>query len=113
MAAQGLETQRYHLVAFTSISSGSVPNGDGSPSESILEVLNETSDSEDCDKSCDSKEYNAAMKEFEDELALEKLAKKQTTAKQVFVTNRGDDGEQGAADLPPQAAKDKHQCVRY
>jgi hypothetical protein len=36
MACHALKTQRYHLVAFTGVSSGSVSNGDGSPSESIL-----------------------------------------------------------------------------
>jgi hypothetical protein len=55
--------------------SRSTSNGDGSPSKSILEALNETSDSKDCDKGYDSKEYDVAMKEFEAELALEELEK--------------------------------------
>jgi hypothetical protein len=70
MARQMLETQRYHLVAFTGVSSGSASNRDGSPSESILEALNETGNSKDCDnKGYDSDDYDAVMKEFEAELA--------------------------------------------
>jgi hypothetical protein len=42
MACQALEAQRYHLVAFTGMSLGSASNGDGSPSESILEALNKS-----------------------------------------------------------------------
>jgi hypothetical protein len=49
MGNQALETPRYCLVAFTETTSGSASNGHGSPSESILEALKESGDSEDCD----------------------------------------------------------------
>jgi hypothetical protein len=72
---------------------GSTSNGDGSPSESILEALNESGDSEDCDgKGYGSDEYDVAMKKFEAELAQEELEEKQAAARQVFMTNKGDDG---------------------
>jgi hypothetical protein len=48
--------------------------------ESILEALNEIGDSKDCDKGYDSEEYDAAMKEFEAQLALEGLEKNQVAA---------------------------------
>jgi hypothetical protein len=49
-------------------------------SESILEALNEIGDSKDCDKGYDSEEYDAAMKKFEAQLALEGLEKNQVAA---------------------------------
>jgi hypothetical protein len=101
MASQTLETHRYCLVAFMGVTTGSASNGDGSPSESTLEALNESGDSEDCDgKGYDSDEYDAAMKKFEAELAQEELEEKQAAAKQVFMTNKGDGGEQGATNPP-------------
>jgi hypothetical protein len=107
MARQMLETQRYHLVAFTGVSSGSTSNRDGSPSESILEALNETGNSKDCDnKGYDSDDYDAVMKEFEVELAREELGKKQAATKQVFMDSKGDDGGYAATDPPTPAAKD-------
>jgi hypothetical protein len=92
---QALETHRYCLVAFASISSGSASNGDDSPSESILEALNKSGDSKDCDgKGCDSDEYDAAMKKYEAEIAQEELKEKQAAARQVFMTSKGDDAGQ-------------------
>jgi hypothetical protein len=79
---QALETPRYFLVALAGTTSRSTSNGDGSPSESILEALNESGDSEDCDgKGYDFDEYDAAMKQFEAELAQEELEAKQAAAK--------------------------------
>jgi hypothetical protein len=46
------------------------------------------------------------MKQFEAELAQEDLEAKQAAAKQVFVTNKGDDVGQGVADPPSRPAKD-------
>jgi hypothetical protein len=108
MVRQELETQWYHLVNFVGMSSGSASNGDRSSSESILEALNESSDSDDCDKGYVSGEYDVAMKEFEAKLALEELQKKQTTTRQVCVTNKGDDGGQATINPPAPAAKDAH-----
>jgi hypothetical protein len=71
-------------------------------------VLNEIGDLEDCDKGHDSKEYDAAMKEFEAQLAREELEKNQATIKQVFMTSKGDDGSQAAANTPAPVAKDAH-----
>jgi hypothetical protein len=57
-----LETPRNCLVAFTGTTSGSASNGDGSPSESILEALNKSGESDDWDsRGYDSNEYDAAM----------------------------------------------------
>jgi hypothetical protein len=96
MVPLALETQRYCLVAFAGTNLGSASNGDGSPSESIVEALNKSSDSEDCHgKGYDSDEYDVSMKQFKGELAQEELEEKQATAKQVFVTNKGDDAGQG------------------
>jgi hypothetical protein len=50
MASQALEKQWYCLVAFTGVALGSASNGDGSPSESILEALDKSGDSKDCDE---------------------------------------------------------------
>jgi hypothetical protein len=47
MSNLALETPRYFLVAFTGITWGSTSNGEGSPGESILEVLNESGESDD------------------------------------------------------------------
>jgi hypothetical protein len=90
-----LETPRYCLVAFAGTTSGSASNGDGSPCESILEALNESGESDDYDsKRYDSDEYDAAMRRIETELAQKELEEKQAAAKQVFVTNKGDDAGQ-------------------
>jgi hypothetical protein len=98
MARQVFKKHRYNLVAFTGTCLGSASNGDGSPSESILEAL-ESGDSEYGDKGYDSNEYDAAMKAYEAELALEELQEKeQATTMQVFVTNKGDDREPAVAD---------------
>jgi hypothetical protein len=81
--------------------------GDGSPSEFILEALNESGDLEDCDdKGYYSDEYDAAMKQFEADLALEELREKQAAAKHVFMTSKGEDGSQAAADLPAPTTKE-------
>jgi phage regulator Rha-like protein len=105
MVSQALETLRYCLFAFTGTTLGSTSNGDGSPGEFILEALNESGDSEDCDgKGYDSDEYDAAMKQFEDEITWEELEEKLATARQVFVTNKRDDVRQGVADRPSHAA---------
>jgi hypothetical protein len=107
IVSKALETQWYCLVTFAGTTSGSTSNGDGSPGESILEALNKSGDSEDCDgKGYDSDEYDAAMKKFEVELAQEELEEKQAAAIQVFVTNKADDIGQWAADLPSEAAQD-------
>jgi hypothetical protein len=44
------ETPRYCLVAFAGITLGSASNGDDNPSESILEALNESGESDDWDR---------------------------------------------------------------
>jgi hypothetical protein len=107
MASRVLETQRYCLVAFTGVASGSASNGCGSPSKSILESLNESGDSEDCDGKCyDSDEYDAAMKQFEAEVGLEELQKKQDAAKKVFMTSKGDDRDKAFVDPLTLASKD-------
>jgi hypothetical protein len=46
------------------------------------------------------------MRRIEAELAQKELEEKQAAAKQVFVTNKGDDARQRAADPPSQAAQD-------
>jgi hypothetical protein len=92
MSNLALETQRYCLVAFTGITSGSTSNGEDSPSESILEALNESGESDDWDsKGYDSDHYDAAMRRIEAELAQQALEEQNAAAKQVFVTNKGDD----------------------
>jgi hypothetical protein len=98
-----LEWQRYHLVTFTGVSSGSASNGDGSLSESIVEALNKIGDSKDCNNN--GYDSDAAMKEFEVELAQEELEKKQSATKQVFMACKGDDGDQTTKDPPAPAAK--------
>jgi hypothetical protein len=77
MVTQALETLRYCLVAFIETTLGSASNEDGSPGESILEALNKSGDSEDCDsKGYDFDEYDATMKIYEAEIAQEELEKK-------------------------------------
>jgi hypothetical protein len=69
MGNLSLETPWYCLVAFAGTTSGSASNGDGSPSESILEALNKSGESDDWDsKGYDSDEYDAAMRRIEAEL---------------------------------------------
>jgi hypothetical protein len=70
-----LETPRYCLVAFAGITSGSTSNGgEDSPGESILEALNESSESDDWySKGYDSDHYDAAMRKIEAELAQQAL----------------------------------------
>jgi hypothetical protein len=46
------------------------------------------------------------MRQIEAELAQKELEEKQATAMQVFVTTKGDDAGQGAADPPSQEAQD-------
>jgi hypothetical protein len=107
MGNLALETPRYCLVAFAETTSGSASNGDGSPGVSILEALNESGESDDWDsKGYDFDEYDATMRRIEAELAQKELEEKQATAKQVFVTTKGDDAGQGATDPPLQAAQD-------
>jgi hypothetical protein len=87
-----LETPRYCLVAFAGTTSRSTSNGDDSPGESILEALNESGESDDWDsKGYDSDHYDAAMRRIEAELAQQEIEEKQAVAKQVFMTNKGDD----------------------
>jgi hypothetical protein len=96
-----LETPRYCLVAFAGTTSGSASNGDDSPGESILEALNESGELDDWDsKGYDSDHYDAAMRRIEAELAQQELEEKQAAAKQVFMTNKGDDAGQATGDLP-------------
>jgi hypothetical protein len=47
MGNLALETPRYFLVAFAGTTLGSASNGDGNPSESILEALNKSGESDD------------------------------------------------------------------
>jgi hypothetical protein len=99
MGNQALETPQYYLVAFTGTISESASNRDGSPSESILEALNESGELDDWDsKGYDSDEYDAAMRRIKAELAHKELEEKQAAAKQVFVTTKGDAAGQGAVD---------------
>jgi hypothetical protein len=65
-----LETLQYCLVAFAGTTSRSASHGDGSPSESILEALNESGESDDWhSKGYDSDHYATAMRIIEAELA--------------------------------------------
>jgi hypothetical protein len=100
-----LETPRYCLVAFAGTTSGSASNGDDSPGESILEAVNESGESDDWDnKGYDSDHYDTAMKRTKAELAQQEIEDKQAAAKQVFMTNKGDDTGQTTGDPPSQAA---------
>jgi hypothetical protein len=102
-----LETLWYCLVAFAGTTSGSTSNGDDSPGESILEALNESGESDDWDsKGYDSDHYDAAMRRIEAELPQQEIEEKQAAAKQVFMTNKGDDAGQTTSDPPSQAAHD-------
>jgi hypothetical protein len=107
MSDLALETLRYCLVAFAGITSGSTSNGEDSPGESILEALNESGESDDWDsKGYDSDHYDAAMRKLETELAQQALEEQQAAAKQVFVTNKGDDARETTGDPPSQAVHD-------
>jgi hypothetical protein len=102
-----LETPRYCLVAFAGTTLGSASNRDDSPGESILETLNKSGESDDWDsKGYDYDHYDASMRRIEAELAQQEIEKKQAAAKQVFMTNKGDDAGQTTGDLPSQAAHD-------
>jgi hypothetical protein len=86
---------------------GSTSNGEDSPGESILEALNESGESDDWDsKGYDSDHYDAAMRRIEAELAQQALEEQNAAAKQVFMTNKGDDAGQTTGDPPSQAAHD-------
>jgi hypothetical protein len=103
-----LETPRYYLVAFAGTTSGSASIGDDSPGESILEALNESGESDDWDsKGYDTDHYDAAMRRIEAELAQQEIEEKQAVAKQVFMTNKGDDAGQATGDPPSQAAHER------
>jgi hypothetical protein len=105
MSNLAFETPRYCLVAFTGITSGSTSNGEDSPGEFILEALNESGESDDWDsKGYDSDHYDAAMRRIEAELAQQALEEQNAAAKQVFMTNKGDDAGQTTGDPPSQAA---------
>jgi hypothetical protein len=107
MSNLALETSWYCLVAFTGITSGSTSNGEDSPGKSILEALNESGESDDWDsKGYDSDHYDAAMRRTEAELAQQALEEHNAAAKQVFMTNKGDDTGQTNGDPPSQAAHD-------
>jgi hypothetical protein len=96
-----LETPRYCLVAFAGTTSGSASNGNDSPGKSILEALNESGESDDWDsKGYDSDHYDAAMRRIEAELAQQEIEEKQEAAKQVFMTNKGDDAGEATGDPP-------------
>jgi hypothetical protein len=107
MSNLALETPQYRLVAFAGITSGSTSNGEDSPGESILKALNESGESDDWDsKGYDSNHYDAAMRRIEAELAQKALEEQKEAAKQVFMTNKGDDAGQTTGDPPSQAAHD-------
>jgi hypothetical protein len=107
MSNLALETPQYCLVAFTGITLGSASNGEDSPGESILEALNESGESDDWDsKGYDSDHYDATMRRIEAELAQQALEEQSAAAKQVFMTNKGDDARQTTRDPPSQAAHD-------
>jgi hypothetical protein len=107
MSNLALDTPWYCLVAFAGITSGSTSNGEDSLGESILEALNESGESDDWDsKGYDSDHYDTAMRRIESELAQQALEEQNAAAKQVFVTNKGDDTGQTTIDPPSQAAHD-------
>jgi hypothetical protein len=107
MSNLALEIPRYCLVAFTGITSGSTSNGEDSPGESILEALNESGELDDWDsKGYDSDHYDATMRRIEAELAQQAIEEQSAAAKQVFMTNKGDDAGQTTGDPPSQAAHD-------
>jgi hypothetical protein len=95
------------LVALAGTTLGSTSNGDDNPDESILEALNESGESDDWDsKGYDSDHYDAAMRKIEAKLAQQALEEQNVAAKQVFMTNKGDDAGQTTGDPPSQAAHD-------
>jgi hypothetical protein len=101
MSNLALEAPRYCLVAFAGTTSGSASNGYDSPGESILEALNESGESDDWDsKGYNSDHYNAAIRKIEAELAQQALEEQNAAAKQVFMTNKGDNAGQRTGDLP-------------
>jgi hypothetical protein len=103
-----LETPRYCLVAFAGTTSGSASHGDDSPGESILEALNESGESDDWDsKGYDSDHYDAAMRRIKVGLAQQEIEEKQAAAKQVLMTNKGDDAGKATGDPPSQAVHDE------
>jgi hypothetical protein len=107
MSNLALETPRYCLVAFTGITLGSTSNREDSPGESILEALNESGESDDWDSTgYDSDHYDATMRRIEAELAQQALEEQNAAAKQVFMTNKGDDARQTTGDPPSQVAHD-------
>jgi hypothetical protein len=107
MSNLALEAPRYCLVASAGTTSGSTSNGYDSPGESILKALNESGESDDWDnKGYDSDHYDAAMRRIEAELAQQALEEQNVAAKQVFMTNKGDDAGQTTRDPPSQAAHD-------
>jgi hypothetical protein len=101
------EAPRCCLVAFAVTTLGSASNGDDSPGESIIEALNESGELDDWDsKGYDSDHYDTAMRRIEAELVQQALEEQNAAAKQVFMTNKGDDAGQTTGDLPSQAAHD-------
>jgi hypothetical protein len=101
MSNLALEAPWYCLVAFAGTTSGSASNGDDSPGESIVEALNESGESDDWDsKGYDSDHYDAAMRRIKAELAQQALKEQNAAAKQVFMTNKGDDAGQTTGDPP-------------
>jgi hypothetical protein len=105
MSNLALETPWYCLVAFAGITLVSTSNGEAG--ESILEALNKSGESDDWDlKGYDSDHYDAAMRKIEAELRQQELEEQQAAAKQVFVTNKGDDAGQTTGDPPSQAVHD-------
>jgi hypothetical protein len=102
-----LEAPRYFIVAFAGTTSGSASNRDDSPGEPILEALNKSGESDDWDsKGYDSNHYDAAMRRIKAELAQQALEEQNAAAKEVFMTNKGDDAGQTTGDPPSQAAHD-------
>jgi hypothetical protein len=107
MSNLALETPLYFLVAFVGITLASTSNGEDSPGESILEALNESGELDDWDsKGYDSDHYDAAMRRIEAELAQQALEEQSSAAKEVFMTNKGDDAGQTTGDPPSQADYD-------
>jgi hypothetical protein len=107
MSNLALEAPQYCLVAFTGIALGSTSNGEDSLGESILEALNKSGESDDSDsKGYDSDHYDTAIRRTEAELAQQALEEQNAAAKQVFMTNKGDDAGQTTGDPPSQAAHD-------
>jgi hypothetical protein len=107
MSNLALEIPWYYLVAFAGITLVCTSNGEDIPGESILEALNESGESDDWDlKGYDSNHYDAAMRKIEAELRQQELEEQQAAAKQVFITNKGDDAGKTTSDPPSQAVHD-------